>query len=284
MMDTLIILLAGAGAGLGLWLTVNAVRGVSMLPKRIPRNRDGVGKDQLTRIGSALIGALIVGLVTRWPVAAAATFGGVLLAPRILAGKQQRRSDIEVAQAIATWTDMIRDTLAGAAGLEQTIMVTADVAPAAIRTEVANFAARLRHGNLDLALQRLAVDVDHPSADLLVAALSAAGQPEARDLGSLLSRLADAVRADVEMRARVDKNRSRIRASARLQVWFIGGAVVFLFLFARHLLEPYGTVPGQLWLVVVVSLFFLAGWLMVRYSQFEVADRFTLRVDQGESG
>ena len=173
------------------------------------------------------------------------------------------------ADAIATWADMIRDTMAGASGLEESLIQTAAVAPAAIKPQLETFAHRLRHQPLEVALDALATDLNHSSADLIVAALAAAARLEARDLGSLLARLAEAIRGDVRMRTRIEIGRARIRTSARIAVATTTATVVFLFVFARHLLEPYDTAAGQGWLVVVMAVFFGAGVMLHHYSQLE---------------
>ena len=41
---------------------------------------------------------------------------------------------------------------------------------------------------------------------------------EGRDIGALLSRLADSIRTDVRMRLRVEVGRARIRTSARIVI------------------------------------------------------------------
>ena len=279
------LLAAGVGAlfGFGLWLGVTAVRGVRVLPefgRLVPR---AVPADRAVAwLAAALVGGLVVGLMTGWPVAGVATGLGMLVGPAALGGGARRREEIAVAEAIATWADMIRDTMAGASGLEESLVQTAAVAPTAIASQLSAFAHRLRHQSLDDAVLGLAADLDHPSADLLVAALAAAARLEARDLGSLLARLAEAIRGDVRMRIRVEVGRARIRTSARIAVATTVGTVVFLYLFARHLLEPYDTVAGQGWLIVVAGVFFGAGWLLHHYSRLEVPERFTLRHPQME--
>ena len=139
------------------------------------------------------------------------------------------------------------------------------------------FSYRLRHQTLEDALNGLAQDLENPSSDMLVAALIAAGRLEARDLGGLLARLAEAIRGDVRMRTRVEVGRARIRTSARIAVGTMVATIAFLYLFARHLLEPYDTAAGQAWLAVVAAVFLGAGWLLNRYSRLEVPERFTLR-------
>jgi len=172
---------------------------------------------------------------------------------------------------------MIRDTMAGASGLEESLIQTAAVAPAAISPQLHTFALRLRHQPLDVALDGLAKDLNHSSADLIVASLAAAARLEARDLGGLLARLAEAIRGDVRMRSRIEVGRVRIRTSARIAIATTAATMVFLYLFARHLLEPYDTVAGQVWLVMVMAVFFGAGLMLAHYSRLEAPERFTLR-------
>jgi tight adherence protein B len=275
------VLLAGAAGGIfgvGVWLAVASLRGVNLLPQPRRLALEVIGGERATVwLATAVGSALVVGFVTGWPVAGAATFVGFLFGPVVLGGTAQRRHEAEVAEAVATWTDMIRDTMAGASGLEEALIQTAAVAPAQIRPSLTRFSQRLRHHTLDDALTGLAADLDHPSADLVVAALAAAGRLQARDLGALLARLAETIRGDVRMRVRVEVGRARIRTSARIAVVTTLVTVTFLYVFARHLLEPYDSLAGQLWLLVVSAVFFAAGWLLHRYSRLEVPERFTLR-------
>ena len=51
---------------------------------------------------------------------------------------------LERIEAIATFTEMLRDTISAAAGLEQAILAAEPVAPAPVREPVLMLAARLR--------------------------------------------------------------------------------------------------------------------------------------------
>ena len=275
----------GALAGFGLWLAITAVRGVRVVPdahrfvpKAVPAER------AVAWLATALVSGAVVGLVTGWPVAGLGTALGVLAGPAALGGTARRAQETATAEAIATWADMIRDTMAGASGLEESLIQTAAVAPAAISPQLQVFALKLRHQPLDVALDSLAADLNHSSADLIVASLAAAARLEARDLGGLLARLAEAIRGDVRMRTRVEVGRARIRTSARIAVATTAATVVFLYLFAGHLLEPYDTTAGQAWLGVVMAVFFGAGMMLVRYSHLEVPERFTLRHTSQKEG
>lgn len=277
-MQVVLAAVVGAMLGFGLWLAVTAARGVRVLPaayrlvpKAVPAERAAAW------LALALGAGVVVGFGTGWPVAGIGTAAAVVAGPAALGGSARRQEETARAEAIATWADMIRDTMAGASGLEESLIQTAAVGPAAIRPHLQTFALRLRHQPLDVALDGLAADLNHSSADLIVASLAAAARLEARDLGGLLARLAEAIRGDVRMRVRVEVGRTRIRTSARIAVATTAATVVFLYLFARHLLEPYDTSTGQVWLVVVMAVFFGAGVMLSHFSRLEVPERFTLR-------
>lgn len=277
-MQTLLVAVVGAIAGLGLWVGITAIRGIRVLPdpgrlvpKAIPSERAAIW------LACALVAGALVGFGTGWPVAGIGTAAAMVAAPAALGGSARRLEETARAEAIATWADMIRDTMAGASGLEESLIQTATVAPAPIRPQLQTFALRLRHQPLEAALSGLAADLNHSSADMIVASLVAAARLEARDLGGLLARLAEAIRGDVRMRVRVEVGRTRIRTSARIAIGTTTATVVFLYLFAGHLLKPYDSAGGQAWLAVVMAVFFGAGVMLSRYSRLEVPERFTLR-------
>ncbi len=286
-MSVQVLLAAGMGAlaGFGVWLGITSVRGVRVIPAASRFVPNAVRPERAAGwlVLAAAIG-LVIGVVTGWPVAGLGAAVGVLAGPAALGGTARREQETATAEAIATWADMIRDTMAGASGLEESLIQTATVAPEAIKPQLQTFALRLRHQPLEVALDGLAADLDHSSADLIVASLDAAARMEARDLGGLLARLAEAIRGDVRMRTRIEVGRARIRTSARIAVATTAATVVFLYLFARHLLEPYDTAAGQVWLVVVMAVFSGAGWMLHHYSHLEVPERFTLRRSPVQEG
>lgn len=275
------VLLAGAlGAvlGLGVWLGLTAARGVRVVPEATRLVPRAVPAERAAAwLATSIIAGIIVWLITGWPVAGFGVALGVVAGPAALGGTVRRAEEAAKADAIATWADMIRDTMAGASGLEESLIQTAHVAPAAIRAQLQAFALRLRHQPLESALDDLASDLDHSSADLVVASLAAAARLEARDLGPLLARLAEAIRGDVRMRSRIEIGRARIRTSARIAVATTAATVAFLYLFARHLLEPYDTAAGQGWLLIVLAVFGGAGVMLHHYSQLDTPERFKLR-------
>lgn len=279
-MRPLLVAIAGTGLGLGLWVSASALRGVPLIRGAARRSGQGHGDSRTTW---RFVGAVALGVVawslTGWLVLGVGVVGMAWVAPSVFAGAATRRADAEVAEGIASWTAMIRDTMAGAAGLETAIATTAAIAPASIRPQLAGFTARLRHSSLAASLPFLRTDLNHPSADLLVAALGAAARFDARDIGGLLEEAVKSIRADAEMRARVEVGRARIRTSARL----VTGANLVLFVLlvtgASQLLSVYDTAHGQVFLAVVVGVWLCALWMLARLSRFDLPERFRLRAE-----
>src|SRR3546814_5859246 len=71
-------------------------------------------------------------------MAAVGWFGAELFGSRRAAAQATARTE-----AIAAWTEMLRDTMSGAHGLEEAVTTSAIVAPAPIRREVTALAVRL---------------------------------------------------------------------------------------------------------------------------------------------
>ncbi len=275
-MTSLAFVAVSMGVGLGILLVVQGIRGKQILPDSSPTQRETL-RTRAAWIAGAGLAAIVTLAATGWPAASAAAAIGVLVASTRRGHRQDNVDGVARTEAIAAWTEMIRDNMAGAAGLEQALIAASSVAPAAIRVEVRRFARRLDDVSLAEALAMLGDDLQHPSADLVVAALVNASRMETRDLGALLGRLADSIRGDVRMRLRVEVGRARIRTSARIVMGVTVFTAAFIFFFSRDLLSVYDTPVGQAWLVVVLAFFMLGLWLLDRFSQIEMPERFTAR-------
>jgi Flp pilus assembly protein TadB len=197
--------------------------------------------------------------------------------PSVLGGKAQREAAIGRTEAIASWTEMIRDSIVAASGLEEAIVATAAVAPPAIGPEVRSLVYRLDHQRLPDALVAFGEDLHHPSGDLVVAALVIAARMEASDLSGLLSRLADAIRGEARMRIRVEVGRTRVRTATKVIVGVVIAAVLFLAVANGEYLTVYDSPGGQLMLAVIGGVFALGGWLLTRMAAIDLPERFTAR-------
>lgn len=268
---TALAALLGAGVGGGLLLIILGVRGVEVRDSPRPWSRLRAERVRL-RLVLAAAGLIGLGLLTGWPIAAAigAALGWVI--PDLAMGGRSRQGAIERVEAVASWTEMLRDTLAGARGVEGAITSTAAVSPLAIRPEVLELAAALERQRQPLphALRQFGIKVADPTCDLVVAALLMVTEEEGGRLGELLGALATSARADSEMRLRVEAGRARMRTTVRI---VSGTTVVFagmLVLFNRSFLSPYDSATGQLMLAVVGACF-LGGFIWLAQMARSVA-------------
>ena len=263
----------GTGSGLGVVLAAAVWRGWQ--PPPMPdRLRTGI-RDNWIRLWKAAAVALVVAAITRWPVAIVAAGILAYLWPKLFGGTNEGRDQIARLEAIATWTESLRDTIAAAVGLEQAILASAENAPDSIRPQLQRLGGRLRsHIPLPQALSAFAEDFDDASVDLVAAALVMNSRLRGSGLVGTLTALASTARAELDMRTRVEESRKNLRRSARtiiaITLIFAGG----LMLLSRDYLSPYGTVAGQLMLGVVISLFAAGFWWIQSASQIKVAPRF----------
>jgi Flp pilus assembly protein TadB len=265
----------GAGAGLGLLLILRGLLGSSSYPEATPAGDSSARWRWLSRwqqsrrpidgrrVALCVAVALIVGVVTRWPVAAVLAGVAGWALPALIGPDRDHKRRLARIEAVATWTESLRDTLGAAAGLEQAIMATATLAPEAIRDEVTALAGRLRRGDrLADALRGFAADLDDATADLVVTALVMAAERNARHIGELLSSLATAAREQASLRMRVVAGRARVRTSSRVITAVTLAMAGGLVLLNRRYLAPYDSVSGQLVLLVVGGCFaFGLAWL-----------------------
>jgi len=259
---TILALSCGVGVGVGLITIVIAIRSDSE-EEALKQGLAGLavddGKGRLIprrlgpkafRILLSLMLGLLVGTVTRWPVAGVLTAAGSVGLPSFM--KATRRGNRTVrTEAIATWTEFLRDTLAAASGLSQAIIATASVSPEPIHEEVGALAARLATGmHMSEALRMFADELADPSADLVVCALMLATEVRAQRLVDLLGTLSESMREEVAMRLRVDAGRTSARSGVRTIVLFSGCFAAIIALVARAYLEPFASSQGEVALLV----------------------------------
>jgi tight adherence protein B len=271
--------LLGAGAGLGLVLAVTGLRRTDVPPWPKWRHLAGqvrlAGPGRRLRMAGAVLAAAVVAVATRWPV-------GTLLAgiaawwlPGIAGPDRDHHRQVAQIEAIASWAESLRDTLAAAAGLEQALLATQPVAPEPIRDQVTALAVRMRQGErLPAALREFAADLADPTGDLVVAALLLAAQQQASDLGQLLGNLAETARAHAGMRMRIAAGRARVRTAVRIIITATMALVLGLLVFSRAFLQPYDSAAGQLVLALVGGLFAAAFWLLRKIARFGEPQRF----------
>jgi hypothetical protein len=268
-----LLALCGATAGVGLVIVLSALRGRALVTRTGVR----VVPVPAARTMAVAASALVAWAVTGWPVAAVGAAAALAAGHRLFGGRTAREAGIAKTEAVAAWTEMVRDAIGAAAGLEEALTATATIAPEPLRADVAALVTRLQREPLASALVAFGDDVRHPSADLVVAALAIAARMEASDLTGLLTRLAEAIRGDARMRIRVEVGRARIRTATKVIVAVVAATIVLLTTFNRSYLDAYDTAPGQVVLAVIAGIFAGGGVLLDRMAALQVPDRFSAR-------
>jgi tight adherence protein B len=272
-------LLAVCATALGVVGLVRLARGLSVLPPRVTaaRPRDTA---RIRQVAVAIGVGLVTLLVTRWPAAGLAAAVIVTAWPRVFGGAAAGRRALRKVEAIAIWTESLRDASSAAAGLEQAIPATVPAAPEVLRRPVRDLTARL-DGRVPLpeALVIFADDLDDSSADMVVAALSLNARQRAGGLERILTALATSARAELEVRRRVELERRGLRRQAQR----IAGAVIAFILLQAVLapgwVAPYGTFAGQVVLTLLVGVFLAAFMRMRALAESRPPARFLTTAD-----
>jgi len=271
----MLAVLLGALAGGGVFLLVIAIRGLP--PRAAPRGPSRLEraiKDVVSvRGGVAIIIGILVLLLTRWVVAGV---GMALLAFswRSLSGAASERRSMARLEGLATWTESLRDTIAGAVGLEQAIPSSIRVADGSIREPLMRLVDRL-HTRMPMhtALRRFAEDLDDPSADMIIAALIINSRLRGPGLRDLLGALADSVREEMDMRRKVNATRRATRRSVQIVIGVSVAMALILAVLDRGFLAPYDSVFGQFVLAIIVALYGVGiAWLR-RLARFDQPQR-----------
>ena len=271
----LLAVLAGAVAGCGLFLFVVAVRG---LPPRQPSARPGVVQRMIRELAGvrgivAVVAGLVTLVATGWLVAGAGVTL-LVLSWRGLAGAAGERRALARLEALATWTESLRDTIAGAVGLEQAIPASLRAAGPTLAEPLARLVDRLHTREpMPVALRRFADDLDDPGADLIIAALIINSRLRGPGLRDLLGALSRSVREELDVRRKVTADRRSTRRSAQIVVGVSVGLALALAVFDHSYVAAYDSLTGQVVLAVVAGLYALGIAWMRSLARFPVPER-----------
>ena len=276
MITLLVILLCGVVTGLGAFIIFLAIRGNQVKFRNKNSDLQVNFSRSINMLIAPAVGVLIF-FITRWLLVAVVLSLVFVAVPALKSKQRLRRDERGLADAIATWTEQLRDTLAGAHGLEQAIVATSNHAPAAISSAVRRLSAQIQYGKLSDGLRRFADDVDHPIADFVSAALITATKYQARDLAQLLGHLAQCAREEGRMRTRIWVGRARTRSSVRIISSVVTGFVAMLVIFNRDYLSVYSSLEGQVMLSFIFIVFGVALIMLDQFSRISTPQRFIRR-------
>lgn len=232
----------------------------------------------LVRLGLGMVAFVVVMAATGWVVLAVAVSALVVFWTRIFGGAAEERRAIERLEGLSGWTEALRDTIAGAVGLEQAIPATAVNAAPMIRPSLNLLVDRLRvREPLPNALMKFADDLDDSSADLIIAALILNSRLRGPGLREVLSALSESAREELDLRRRVEGSRRSTRRSVQIVVGVTLLVSAGLILFNQTYLEPYDSTVGQLVLVAVIALFAMGVFWIRRLAGVDVPERFLIQ-------
>ena len=273
--DELLAIGLGGIIGGSVFVLVMAIRGVEVRqPGSGPSRLERIARDFVSPRGAiSLLAGVLALLLTRWVVAGVA-IALLAFSWRGLGGAVSERRAMERLEALATWTESLRDTIAGAVGLEQGIPSSLRVAGPTLRGPLTRLVDRL-HTRMPMAdaLRRFADDLDDPSADIIIAALIINSRLRGPGLRDLLGSLADSVREQLDMRRKVNAERKSTRRSVQIVIGVSVGLALLLAVFDHSFLKPYDGLIGQLVLAVVAAIY-AAGILRLRkLARLDVPER-----------
>ncbi len=267
----------GATAAIGVLIFITGWRGTS-INEIVEESQDRTRLLTPPRGALGVAGFFAGWIVSGWPAVGILGAGIGIVVPLLMDARAARAAQIAQTEALATWAEMLRDTMSSHAGIRQALSTSAEVAPGAVRADVQRLAQRAERGSLSRALRQFAADVADPVSDLIAAALLAAAEGQARDLPALLAGIASSTRDQASMHLRVETSRAAVYAQARSMIGITLVGAVGLVLFSPEFMAPYDTTIGQFVLAGVCSTFVLALWMLVAMSRPATAVRVLSRV------
>jgi hypothetical protein len=251
-----LFVLAVLAAGVGILGMARLARGHDLLPPRTVGRRHRSQWLDPRWATAALAAGLLVLVVTRWPAVALLAAALVVTGPRLAGGGARERRAVAKLEALAVWTETLRDIAKTASGLEAAIPRTLPSVPDLLERPVRHLTYRLSgYVPLPEALSLFADDVDDPGADMVVAALSLNARQRAGSLVRVLSTLARTTRAELDMRRTILHERNAVRRQAKQVAALALLLVVAQAVLSPQFVAPYGTGVGQVVLTVLAAAY-----------------------------
>ena len=272
-MELILVVVSGFAVPLGLLVAFSRPGPTG----RVPRTLDW--RQSWPKVTAAVSVGALVAVGTGWVLPAVLLGAVAWWAAGLVVGRDRRGDgDIAKVEAIATWTEQLRDVLLAGDQPIGAIQATVATAPEAIRPQVRALASRLGRHSEQVVLRQWADSLDDPTADLVAAGLLVALGHGAR---------AEAVLTSLAAQARQQAERRRLleaeRAPVKREVWAVTGLMSVQLtgglLFARSsYLAPYRTAPGQIVLCLLLVVFLGLIVRVQQLSRFPKLARFlTLR-------
>ena len=273
-MGVIAVIVAAMAVSSGVLLIVTALR-----PARTGRDPAVTMHVNIRQVGSrvsvAVIVAVVVFAATGWVLPAVVCGAMGWWVTGLITGRDRGgHGELERVEALATWTEQLRDVLMAGDQPIGAIQATVSTCPEPVRPQVRALASRLGRQPEQLVLRQFADELDDPTADLIAAgllvALTKGGRAE-----RVLSSLAQQARHQAERRKLLEAERE----PARREVWWVTGMMTVQLVgglvFARSsYLAPYRTLSGQVVLCALLGVFLALIVYVQRLSRFTRPARF----------
>ena len=258
----------------GLVLTAAALAGA--VPQRarrasastglLTRAVDNVGK---TPRGTWLriVGGLVLGIVgmywLRWPVLVIVIPVAVIGLPRLLSDPPQ--DTIRLLEALDRWVRGMLAHLSTGKSITDAIRVSARQPPPLLAAPLSLLVKRLDdRWTAPQAIQAMADELNSADADAVLASLMLSAQRGGTGASVTLHGLADTIQERLKALREIEAERAKPRVVVR-QVTIISGLTLAAFMLASpSFFAPYSTPIGQVILVILLTAYVLAIWIMRR--------------------
>ncbi len=255
----------GALAGLG---AATLLIGLRKLPARAPRQRlrnfrakslqaraSSVDASLLLGFGLAVVLGFGAWYATGWLVAALIGAASGMIAPKMISVPRQRRAVADEIEAYSQWTEQIRDLVAASGSLFEAVTLSAPSSPPLLRADVTQMASLAGTVGLTAALDWFAARMQSPYADRLVLGMNIAWDSGAR-ITEAFESVSRAMRTEVEMRRRNEVANARTWTQVVSITGITVVSVVLMFAFNRGFFDPFGSLVGQIILLMVGAMIF----------------------------
>lgn len=248
--------------GIGVMLIVAGWTGTPISENGPSRRSLQLSRQSRRRLIISVVAGLVSWVATGWPALLIVVGGVTYMLQGLFVDREGRGKARDRLRAVATWLEMLRDTVASGSGIARAVVVTSDRAPRAISVEVRRLAVRLDSMRLEDALWQFGADLDVPAADTAIAALVLATREQGSNLTRLLSTVIASTRKRVEQDDRVDAYRAKFATSAVMMVVVTTVSSLIIIGGSAQFRSTYDTLLGQVVLVAAGGVFILAIWVL----------------------
>jgi Flp pilus assembly protein TadB len=195
-----------------------------------------------------------------WPVITMVVFGiGTLMLAVIYAPRAARRRAAEQA-ALPEFAEQLRATIGGGQSIEQGLVKLAATGPEALRPELLRLVLRQQVEGFEAALGEFRDRLGDALADEVCAALLLEYRLGGKQIGLVLSRLAEATRQQLALRQEAVARQAQVRLTARIVMAVPACTLVVVRLISPEYLAVYDSPMGQLVLLGCLV------WLAIGYA------------------